>query len=196
MTERLRAVTLASSSPRRLTLLRSVGLEVTVVGSDYEEDNELLAGGEPQDLALRHATGKAAAAHAGGPPVLVAADTIVVIDGAVLGKPRDEADARRMLALLSGREHVVHTAFVVQDRTAGTSAQGVESARVRFVELRKERIDRYVATGEPMDKAGAYGIQGRGALNVASVDGDFYTVMGLPLARLDQAFTALGYELL
>ena len=169
---------------------------MTVVPSDYEEDNELTAGGDPKDLALRHARGKASAAHAGGPPVLVAADTIVVIDGAVLGKPRDEADARRMLALLSGREHVVHTAFFVRDRTAGTDAHGVESARVRFVELDADRIDRYVATGEPMDKAGAYGIQGRGALNVATVDGDFYTVMGLPLARLDQAFTALGYELL
>src|ERR1022692_1216640 len=118
MTERLRAVTLASSSPRRLTLLRSVGLDVTVSPSDYEEDNELTADGDPEHLALRHAQGKAAAAHAGGPPVLVAADTIVVIDGVVLGKPRDEADARRMLALLSGREHVVHTAFVVLDRAA------------------------------------------------------------------------------
>jgi septum formation protein len=196
MTERLRVVTLASSSPRRLTLLRSVGLDVTVVGSDYEENNELTPDGDPQHLALRHAQGKAAAAHAGGPPVLVAADTIVVIDGAVLGKPRDEADARRMLALLSGREHVVHTAFVVLDRAAGSNAQGVETASVRFVELKQERIDRYVATGEPMDKAGAYGIQGRGALNVSSVNGDFYTVMGLPLARLDQAFTSLGYELL
>lgn len=176
--------------------MRSIGLDVTVVPSDYEENNELTSGGDPQQLALRHAQGKAAAAHAGGPPVLVAADTIVVIDGAVLGKPRDEADARRMLAQLSGREHVVHTAFVVLDRAAGSGAQGVESARVRFVELGQERIDRYVATGEPMDKAGAYGIQGQGALNVASVNGDFYTVMGLPLARLDQAFTALGYELL
>ena len=196
MTERLRAVSLASSSPRRLALLLSIGLDVTVVNSSYEEDNALGPDDDPRALALRHAEGKAAAAQAGGPPVLVAADTIVVVDGSVLGKPRDEADARRMLALLAGREHDVHTAFVVEDRPAGAREQGVESARVRFVALDEQRIARYVATGEPMDKAGAYGIQGKGALNVASVQGDFYAVMGLPLARLDQAFTALGYELL
>ena len=177
-------------------MLRSVGLDVTVLRSDYDEDNRLMPDGDPRELALRHALGKADAAHDGGPPILVAADTIVVVDGAVLGKPRDEADARRMLALLSGREHDVHTAFVVADRLAGAREEGVESARVRFAAIDEARIARYVATGEPMDKAGAYGIQDKGALNVVSVDGDFYTVMGLPLARLDQAFAALGYEVL
>jgi septum formation protein len=196
MTERLRAVSLASSSPRRLALLRTIGLDVTVLRSSYEEDNQLLPDDDPRQLALRHARGKADAAQPEGPPVMVAADTIVVVDGSVLGKPRDEADARRMLALLAGREHEVHTAFVVVDRAAGAREQGVESARVRFAALDEARIARYVATGEPMDKAGAYGIQGRGALNVLSVNGDFYAVMGLPLARLDQAFTSLGYELL
>jgi septum formation protein len=196
MTERLRAVSLASSSPRRLDLLRSIGLDVTVLRSEYEEINELGPDSDPRALALRHAHGKAAAAEAHGPPLLVAADTLVVIEGAVLGKPRDAADARRMLGLLAGREHEVHTAFVVLDRGAGDYRDGVESARVRFVALDEQRIARYVATGEPMDKAGAYGIQGKGALNVQSIHGDFYAVMGLPLARLDQAFTALGYELL
>ncbi|HEY7981811.1 MAG TPA: Maf family protein [Candidatus Eremiobacteraceae bacterium] len=196
MTERLRAVSLASSSPRRLDLLRSIGLDVTVLRSEYEEINELGPDSDPRALALRHAHGKAAAAEAHGPPLLVAADTLVVIEGAVLGKPRDAADARRMLGLLAGREHEVHTAFVVLDRGAGDYRDGVESARVRFVALDEQRIARYVATGEPMDKAGAYGIQGKGALNVMSIHGDFYAVMGLPLARLDQAFTALGYELL
>jgi septum formation protein len=196
MTEAIRAVSLASSSPRRLSLLRSIGLDVTVLRSDYEEDNSLGPDSDPRALALRHAHGKAMAAQSGGPPVLVAADTLVVVEGAVLGKPRDEADARRMLGLLAGCEHEVHTAFVVFDRGAGTQRDGVESARVRFVALDEQRIARYVATGEPMDKAGAYGIQGKGALNVMSIQGDFYAVMGLPLARLDQAFTALGYELL
>jgi septum formation protein len=196
MTERIRAVSLASSSPRRLSLLRSIGLDVTVLRSDYEEDNQLGPDSDPRALALRHAHGKAAAAQAGGPPVVVAADTLVVIEGLVLGKPRDEADAKRMLGLLAGREHEVHTAFVVLDRGAGSHKDGVESARVRFAALDEQRIARYAATGEPMDKAGAYGIQGKGALNVTSIQGDFYAVMGLPLARLDQAFTALGYELL
>jgi septum formation protein len=171
-------------------------LDVTVLRSEYEEINELGPDSDPRALALRHAHGKAAAAEAHGPPLLVAADTLVVIEGAVLGKPRDAADARRMLGLLAGREHEVHTAFVVLDRGAGDYRDGVESARVRFVALDEQRIARYVATGEPMDKAGAYGIQGKGALNVQSIHGDFYAVMGLPLARLDQAFTALGYELL
>ena len=196
MTEKIRAVSLASSSPRRLSLLRSIGLDVTVVRSDYEENNELGPDNDPRALALRHAHGKAGAAQTSGPPVLVAADTLVVVEGVVLGKPRDEADARRMLGLLAGREHEVHTAFVVLDRSAGKHKDGVESARVRFAALDEQRIARYVATGEPMDKAGAYGIQGKGALNVMSIQGDFYAVMGLPLARLDQAFTALGYELL
>jgi septum formation protein len=196
MTEKIHAVSLASSSPRRLSLLRSIGLDVTVLRSDYEENNELGPDNDPRALALRHAHGKAEAAETNGPPVLVAADTLVVIEGAVLGKPRDEADARRMLGLLAGREHEVHTAFIVLDRSAGKHKDGVESARVRFAALDEQRIARYVATGEPMDKAGAYGIQGKGALNVESIKGDFYAVMGLPLARLDQAFTALGYELL
>ena len=196
MTEKIHAVSLASSSPRRLSLLRSIGLDVTVVRSDYEENNELGPDNDPRALALRHAHGKADAAQTSGPPVLVAADTLVVVEGAVLGKPRDEADARRMLGLLAGREHEVHTAFVVLDRSCGERKDGVESARVRFAAIDEQRIARYVATGEPMDKAGAYGIQGRGALNVLSIQGDFYAVMGLPLARLDQAFTALGYELL
>ena len=195
MVERLTAVTLASASPRRLALLRGLGLAVTVVRSAYEEDNTLAPGADAAAMAKSHAEGKAAAAESDGPPVLVAADTIVVVDGEVLGKPRDAGDARRMLALLSGREHQVHTGFAVSDRRRMRTISGVESAWVRFLPLSAARIDSYVAGGEPMDKAGAYGIQGRGALNVASVNGDFYAVMGLPLARVGLAFADLGYEI-
>jgi septum formation protein len=192
--EQLRAVTLASASPRRLDLLRGLGLEVTVVRSSYEEDNTLGPGMGPAALAKCHAEGKAAAAQTHGPPLLVAADTVVDVDGVLLGKPRDAADARRMLALLSGREHQVHTGFAVVDRGRMRLYSGVESARVRFLPLSAARISSYVDGGEPMDKAGAYGIQGQGALNVASVNGDFYAVMGLPLARLGLVFAELGYE--
>ncbi len=195
MTDRLTAVTLASASPRRLDLLRGLGLDVTVVRSAYVEDNTLASGADPAALALTHAEGKAAAAERRGPPVVIAADTIVVIDGAVLGKPRDAGDARRMLALLSGREHRVHTGFAVTDRARMRSISGVETTCVRFLPLSDDRIDRYVSGAEPMDKAGAYGIQGQGALNVASVNGDFYAVMGLPLARLGLALAELGYEI-
>ena len=126
----------------------------------------------------------------------MAADTIVVIDGVLLGKPGDETQARAMLRRLSGREHHVFTAFAVVDRATGGSVSGVESTAVRFMPLRDEDIAAYVATGDPLDKAGAYGIQGRGGLLVASISGDFYTVMGLPLARVGGALRELGYNVL
>jgi nucleoside triphosphate pyrophosphatase len=194
MSERLAEVTLASASPRRLRLLESLGLRVVVVRSAYEERDDLASDGLA-DLALRHALGKAAGADPSGPPVLVAADTVVDVDGASLVKPRDDADAKRMLRVLSGRWHIVHTGFTVVDRAAGASVCGVESARVKFVDLDDATIDRYVATGEPSDKAGAYGIQGKGALLVERIDGDFYTVMGLPLARVNAAARGLGREI-
>ena len=188
------SVALASRSPRRRQLLKSLGLHVVEVASSYDENAHAYS--DPREMVLEHARGKAALAAPNGPPLLVAADTDVVIDGAVLGKPRDATDAAAMLRLLSGRTHVVHTGFALLDRARGVSCDGVESARVTFLELDGDHIARYVASGEPLDKAGAYGIQGRGALLVASIDGDFYTVMGLPLARLGRAFASLGYDLL
>jgi septum formation protein len=192
----LRSVALASISPRRRQLLESLGLEVVQIKSSYREDDHLDAHRDPRDLVLAHAQGKARLAQTIGPPVLVTADTEVVIDGDVLGKPCDPAEAKAMLARLAGRTHTVHTGFAVVDRASGKTISGVESARVTFEPLSATEIARYVATGEPLDKAGAYGIQGRGALLVASIDGDFYTVMGLPLARLGRAFASLGYEVL
>src|SRR5579863_178527 len=194
MSERLAAVALASASPRRLFLLESLGLRVTVIRSAYRERSGA-SHEAPRDLALRHALGKAAEASADGPPVVVAADTIVDVDGESYGKPRDAAEAAAMLSVLSGRWHVVHTGFAVTDRRSGTSISGVESSKVKFVMLSEAAIDRYVASGEPLDKAGAYGIQGIGALLVERIEGDFYTVMGLPLARLGDAWRRLGYEI-
>jgi septum formation protein len=194
MSERVSEVTLASASPRRLQLLESLGLRVVVVRSSYEERDDM-ASDSLADLALRHALGKAAGAGTAGPPLLVAADTVVDVDGTGLAKPRDDADARRMLRVLSGRWHVVHTGFTLVDRSNGKSVSGVESSRVKFAALDDAAIARYVATGEPRDKAGAYGIQGNGALLVERVDGDFYTVMGLPLARVNAAARELGREI-
>ncbi|HME81818.1 MAG TPA: Maf family protein [Candidatus Eremiobacteraceae bacterium] len=190
------SVALASISPRRRQLLESLGLGVVVVASGYDEEEHAERYSDPKDMVLAHALGKAEQAQAGGPPLLVAADTAVVIEGDVLGKPRDAAEAAAMLRRLAGKRHVVHTGFALLDRAGGRSASGVESAAVTFMALDDSQIARYVATGEPLDKAGAYGIQGRGALLVASIDGDFYTVMGLPLARLGRAFASLGHELL
>jgi len=186
---------LASRSPRRKQLLESLGLRVAVIGNAFEELPYRPGDGEPRDYALAAARSKAAAAPNEGPPVLVAADTCVVVDGAVLGKPRDAAEAERMLHVLAGREHVVHTGFALIDRTSRATASGVESARVTFEPLDDDAIARYVASGEPLDKAGAYGIQGLGALLVASIVGDFYAVMGLPIARIGQALTRFGYRL-
>ena len=194
MSERVNEVTLASASPRRLHLLESLGLRVVVVRSTYEERDDLASDGLA-DLALRHALGKAAGADSKGPPLLVAADTVVDVDGNGLAKPRDDDDARRMLRTLSGRWHVVHTGFTVVDRSNAKSVSGIESSRVKFAALDDAMIDRYVATGEPRDKAGAYGIQGKGALLVERIDGDFYTVMGLPLARVNAAARELGREI-
>ena len=149
----------------------------------------------PRELAIVHAREKALDVRARRTDAaLVAADTVVDVDGVAFGKPAGASDAQRMLGILSGREHVVHTAFtfVAQD---GSQASGVESTRVRFFDLTPEEIDAYVAGGEPMDKAGAYGIQGVGATLVERIDGDFYTVMGFPLGRFVRTLAPLGYSL-
>jgi septum formation protein len=186
--ETIRSIVLASASPRRLELLRSLGLRVEVVPSAYDEiDPEGL---EPRALASLHARGKlddVLARRDAGALAVVAADTVVDLDGGSLGKPRDAACARRMLAALSGREHAVHTAIAL--RAPG----GEGSPIVEHVSTTAE-IDAYVATGEPMDKAGAYGIQGRAAALVDSIRGDFYTVMGFPLGRFVRTLAGLGFH--
>jgi septum formation protein len=127
--------------------------------------------------------------------LIVAADTVVDLDGASLGKPRDAAEAARMLAALSGRGHIVHTAYVALDVPAGGRVEGTVSTEVWFAPLAADAIDRYIATGEPFDKAGAYGIQGRGAALVERIDGDFYTVMGFPLGDFVRRLGELDYRL-
>lgn len=195
MNSRVEAIALASQSPRRKALLESLGLRVSVIPSSYlEQPSAQLE--DPAEAALRHALGKARQAQSIGPPLLVAADTIVAIDQTQLGKPRDAAEATAMLGLLSGREHRVYTGFVVADRATGQMRSGVECTAVRFLPLEDAEIEAYVASGDPLDKAGAYGIQGRGGLLVRSVCGDFYTVMGLPLARVGVALRELGYTVL
>jgi len=195
VTKVLSAVALASQSPRRRELLQGIGLAVTVIGSDFDEKAESWDR-DPATLALDFARRKASAAQPGGPPIVIAADTIVEIDGQILGKPDDATHAAWMLRKLSGREHMVHTGFAVIDRAAQQQRNGVEATRVRFLPLSEAQIAGYVSTGDPLDKAGAYGIQGRGGLLVSSIDGDFYTVMGLPLARVGVALAQLGYDLM
>ncbi len=147
----------------------------------------------PRELAIVHAREKARDVALRLPKALiVAADTVVDLDGKALGKPKDAADARRMLRALSGRAHDVHTAFTVIDPTSTMPQHGIETTRVWFYDLSAEEIETYVATGDPLDKAGAYGIQGTGATLVRRVEGDFYTVMGFPLGRFTRMLSGLG----
>jgi septum formation protein len=174
-------VILASSSPRRRELLSLIGVPHEVMPADIDESYR--DGEEAAAHAERLAREKGAVIAARHPDaVVISADTIVVIDGLVLGKPGDEEDAARMLAMLSGQTHVVLTAVAVHYE--GQQRSSVESVRVTFRPLTRERIHAYIATREPMDKAGAYGIQGFGATLVERIDGDYFAVMGLALARL------------
>ncbi len=189
MTIHTERVVLASASPRRRELLTLIGIAHEVMPADIDES--LLAGETPPAHAERLARTKAHTIAAREPAaVVIAADTIVVVDGDVLGKPRDAAGARAMLERLSGRTHVVLTAIAVA-RAARTES-AVESVKVTFRAVTDAEIDAYIATGEPMDKAGAYGIQGYGATIVERVDGDYFSVMGLGLRRLTELLARIG----
>jgi septum formation protein len=188
----LEAVALASASPRRRELLASLGLRVTVIPSAYDE--QPLPGIDPAATALRHARGKASGATP-TEQLVVAADTVVDVDGEALGKPRDTGEARAMLRRLSGRWHVVHTAFALRDDPTGATFARTVSTRVRFADLDEVTIDAYAASGDGMDKAGAYGIQGFAATLVERVEGDYFTVVGFPLAAFAAALPPLGYRL-
>jgi septum formation protein len=180
-------IVLASGSPRRRDLLALLGLTFEVAAADVDET---WRNGEPPEAhAERLAREKAEAVRRPG-AVTVAADTIVVVDGTILGKPADAAGARAMLARLAGRDHVVHTAIAVA--YGERRAAAVVSTRVWFRPLDAGTIAAYVATGEPLDKAGAYGIQGCGAVLVDRIEGDYFTVMGLGLARLVDLLGAVG----
>lgn len=171
-------VVLASRSPRRVSLLASRGISLAVDPADVDETP--LAGESPVDLARRLAMLKHAAVVARHPGALVvAADTVVDLDGRSLGQPADDAEAARTLTDLSGRTHLVHTAVMVGP--AGAGEVHLETSRVTFRQLTRERISWYVATGEPRGKAGAYAVQGMGICLVARVEGSLSNVVGLPV---------------
>ena len=185
-------ILLASASPRRFELLRSLGLTVEVMPSSYAEPAmpELT----PAELALNHAGEKARDIASRFPRrFVVAADTVVDIDGSALGKPRDAEEALHMLTRLSGRAHLVHTSMAL--RYAERAVTHTETTRVVFFPHSAEFLRDYIATGESFDKAGGYGIQGRGALLVERIEGDFYTVMGFPLAQFARRLFEIGLRL-
>ena len=181
-------IILASSSPRRRELLAQMGIrEFSIVSPEVDEH----VPGHPAPAALVEAL---SARKAGGDDLVIAADTVVSLDGAVLGKPRDEEAAFAMLCALSGREHLVYPGVTVEQGARVLTAH--EETAVRFRPLSPGEIRAYIATGEPMDKAGAYGIQGLGALLVEGIVGDYFNVMGLPVFRLGRMLGAFGLDLL
>ena len=199
-------IVLASASPRRAELLRQIGLRFRVhapAGGQDPEDVAPNASG-PREAAVhtaehaarRLAEAKANAAARDYPDALViGADTIVVADGRFLGKPLDAEDAAAMLRRLSGRRHHVVTGVAVVRRDPALRLADSSTTGVWFRSLTDEEIARYVASGEPLDKAGAYGIQGRAALFVERIEGDYFTVVGLPVASLGRLLAAAGVSL-
>ena len=185
-------IILASQSPRRRELLERMGIsQFDVIPAKGEEraDPNLT----PDQLVEELSRQKAAEIAAGNPDALIiAADTVVAVDGTVLGKPHDRDDAVRMLQTLSGREHTVYSGLTVCWQ--GRSVTQHEATVVRFRPLTRDDIHHYVSTGEPMDKAGSYGIQGYGCTLVEGISGDYYNVVGLPVCRLSQILSGFGLD--
>jgi septum formation protein len=184
-------VVLASSSPRRRQLLELIGLTFRVVPADVEETPR--AAESPASFAERAARDKAIeVSHRYPDDPVLGADTVVDVDGSILGKPGSKLEAEEMLRLLAGREHMVHTALSMVSN--GSIRELVDTAAVRFAPLDEATIRWYVETCEPLDKAGAYAIQGLGGLMVEAVKGSPHTVVGLPIHRLPELFEAHGLD--
>ena len=197
-------VILASGSPRRIELLNALGLDFTAEPPAFDEnsliemfpslDADEKMGGLVEKIAAEKA--KSAAANFNGPGIFIAADTLVVLDGRALGKPSDEEDARRMLELLSGRTHKVATGICIFEKPGGSCRTSHVITEVTFKDLSNQEIENYLRSGEPMDKAGAYGIQGKGGLLVEGIRGCYYNVVGLPLPELYSMLREFGIDLL
>lgn len=185
----MRKIILASASPRRRELMAQIGIPFTVMTSDADES---IAAAEPYEVSVELAARKAEAVrdrlvregHGNEDILVVGADTIVVQDGEILGKPKDAEDAARMLRILSGREHFVFTGVFVLDMRTGGRVSFSEKTDVYVAPLTEEDIAFYISTGEPFDKAGSYGIQGMFARYIEKIDGDYNNVVGLPVGRL------------
>lgn len=179
---------LASRSPRRAELLAAAGIEFCVRAADVDETP--LPEENPHQYVVRVAEAKAGAVAVGDDEIVLAADTTVVLAGEIMGKPRDSADALRMLTALSGQRHEVITAVCL--RNSGRTVTDLSSTAVWFAPLSEQEIQWYVASGEPMDKAGAYGIQGLASRFIDRIEGSYANVVGLPLARVYQLLRELA----
>jgi septum formation protein len=195
MQERQSKIILASSSPRRAELLRHLGVEFEIAPSQVEERPH--PDEAPPDYITRVARAKVVAvARRFDKGLVIGADTEVVLNGRILGKPADPSDAVRMLSELSGNWHAVMTGVALYDVVSRKEVADYEKTLVRFATLTSDEISWYVGTGEPLDKAGAYGIQGFGGLFVEEVAGNYYNVVGLPIPLVYRLARRLGYSLL
>ncbi|WP_303723039.1 nucleoside triphosphate pyrophosphatase [Malonomonas rubra] len=186
-------IILASASPRRKELLEQIGLRFEIVPSNAPE--EVLPEETPEEHVVRLSISKASEV-ASRPDAdgrwFIGSDTIVLCNRQILGKPKDEQHAAEMLRMLSGRKHTVLSGYAILDRKTGEQRAEAVATCVRFRNLTEDEIARYIATGEPMDKAGSYGIQGLGVCLVAGIEGSYTNVVGLPLCRLTLALEELG----
>jgi len=193
----MKRLILASASPRRQLLLSQAGFAFDIMPSEVDEnlDESVSAYDTVKNLSNQKAMAVLNRVHE--PAVIIAADTIVSIHGRVLGKPRQDEEARAMLRLLQGQTHTVYTGVTLinQGQDGYELKQIVDNTNVTMRPLAEEEIDAYVRTGEPRDKAGAYGIQGRGSLFIERIDGDYFTVVGLPLVRVYLTLRTMGVEL-
>lgn len=191
----MQKVILASGSPRRKELLEKLGIEFIVEPSGYEEDMGMSM--SPKDLAKQLSSGKAKdIAQNYTDALVIGADTLIAFSGKVLGKPHTEDKAIETLKELSGREHSVITGYTIIDTKTGKVVSDAIETKVYFRNLTEEEIKAYVATGEPLDKAGSYAIQGKGVLFVDKIEGDYNNVIGLPLTQIALALKDFGVKVL
>lgn len=190
-----RKIILASGSPRRQELLKIFGIPFEVEVSSYKEDMTIKM--DPLSLVQFLALKKAeAVASKHGDAIVIAADTFVVFENKFLGKPEDRSDAARMLKMLSGNENDIVTGYAVVDTMNKKVINGYSKATVKIRELADEEIEAYIDSGEPMDKAGAFAVQGLGSVLIERMDGDFYSILGLPLFKLYFALKEMGVDAL
>ncbi len=187
-------IVLASASPGRYEVLRRTGIPFTVDPSDCDES---LDAATPEEHVMTLAMRKALAVASRHPDsIIIGADSVVELDGDILGKPGSSADARRMLGRLAGRSHRLLTGVAIVDSGSGKTYQGIEATLVHIRALTEEQLDDYVASGEPMGKAGSYELQGLGAAIIDRIEGDFANVVGLPIAHLARALEGFGVRML
>lgn len=182
----MKHIILASASPRRKEILELADLKFDIMPSNAEE---ITTKTEPHEVVMELASIKAKDIYerSDKQSMIVGADTVVAYEGQILGKPADKADAKRMLSMLSGQTHEVYTGVCVIEN--GEMKTFYEETKVVFYEINDEQIEHYIETGEPMDKAGAYGIQGKAAVFIKGIEGDYYNVVGFPIARFLQEIT-------